>query len=67
MGDNKARSALHQVGHRLLNSCLRPGVNAAGGLVKNEDCRVGQDGPGNGQKLLLPWEILEASSLRTVS
>jgi hypothetical protein len=51
VSDDEARSAFHQTGHRLLDEDLGTGVHAARGLIEDENDRVGQDGPGDGQQL----------------
>ena len=53
VGDDKAGAALHQVGHGVLDEVLGSGIHRGGGLIQNHDLVVGQDGPGDGQKLLL--------------
>ncbi|MNI36171.1 hypothetical protein D3C73_902140 [compost metagenome] len=53
VGNDKACSAFHQLIHRLLNLNLCPRIDAARRFIKNEDGRVSQDCPGNGQQLLL--------------
>ena len=40
-------------GQALLDQPLALGVEIAGGLVEDEDARIGQDGPGDGQALAL--------------
>src|SRR5699024_8176228 len=53
VGDDKAGAALHQVIHSLLDQYFGAGIHAAGSFVQNQDFRVGQNGPGNGEQLLL--------------
>src|SRR4051794_12284880 len=42
VGDDEGGSALHRIGHRRLDQDLGARVHAAGGLVENEDRRVGE-------------------------
>ena len=49
----KRRPALHQPGHRPLDEHLGARVDRARRLVEDEDRRVGQEGPGDRQQLLL--------------
>ena len=53
VGDHEAGAALHQAQQRLLDARLGAGVDAAGGLVQDQDGRVGQDGAGDGKQLAL--------------
>src|SRR6185295_4141726 len=53
VGDDKAGPAAHEAGQAPLDEPLALGVEVAGGLVEDEDEGVGQDGPGDGQALLL--------------
>src|SRR5689334_9813965 len=53
VGDDEAGAALAQAEQGLLDADLGAGVNAAGGLVQDQDSRVGQDGAGDGQELAL--------------
>src|SRR5215469_4946649 len=50
----KARPASHQLGHRLLDLYLCPGIHTTGRLVQNQDLRISQERASNGQQLLLP-------------
>ena len=59
--DDKARAPAHQHVERLLDDALALGVERAGGLVENQDDRVLQDGPGNGDALALPAGELDAA------
>ena len=52
--DDKACSALHKLGHGLLDYVLGAGVDIGGGLVQNEHGTVQKHGAGDGEKLLLP-------------
>ncbi len=54
VGDDEAGAILHQLGHGLLDEHLGAGVDRTGGLVEDEDLRVGQEGPRDGEQLLLP-------------
>src|SRR3990172_1157530 len=45
VGDDEAGPPLHQPQQRLLDSGLGAGVHAAGGLVQDQDARIGQDRP----------------------
>ena len=45
--------SLHQVVHGLLDQHLGAGIDRAGGFIQDQDLRVGQDGPGDGQQLHL--------------
>ncbi len=53
MRDHERGPAVRQLGHRLLDQHLGAGVDRAGGLVQHQDRRVGQEGPGDGDQLLL--------------
>ena len=53
MGNDKAGAALHQMVHGFLDGDLRAGIHAGGGLVEDEDLRLGDDGAGDGEQLLL--------------
>ena len=53
MGDDKAGAALHQIVHGLLNEQLRTRIHRAGGFIQNQDGRIRQNRPGNGQQLFL--------------
>ena len=53
VGNNKACSAFHQLAHRLLNENLCSGIDAASGLIKYQDRRIGQKRASNGEQLLL--------------
>ncbi len=46
--------SVHQGIHGFLDQHLGTGIDRAGGLIQDEDLRVGEDGAGNGQQLLLP-------------
>ena len=54
MGDDKAGPAFHELVHGLLDRHLGSGVHGGGRLVENQDFRIRQEGPGDGQKLPLP-------------
>ena len=53
MGDDKAGAALHQAQQRFLDARLRARIHAAGGFIQDQDVRVGQDGAGDRQELVL--------------
>jgi hypothetical protein len=53
VGDDKAGAAFHQAQQRLLDARLGARVDAAGGLVQDQDGRVGQDGARDRQQLAL--------------
>ena len=54
MGDHEARAPRAQRGHRRLDEHLRAGVDRARRFVEDEDRRVGEERPGDGEELLLP-------------
>ena len=54
MRNDEARPALPQPRHRLLDHDLGSRVDAAGGLVKDEDSRIAEEGASDGQQLFLP-------------
>ena len=54
MGDDERRAVQHQIAERLLHQPLRLGVERRGRLVENEDGRVLEQRPGDGQPLPLP-------------
>src|SRR5436309_7466953 len=54
VGDDEGGAVLHQVGEARLDERLGLGVEARGGLVEDQDARVGQDGAGDGDALALP-------------
>ena len=51
VGDDKGGPVLHQVFQGLLDLSFRFGVKGRGGLVENQDRRVLQDRPGDGDPL----------------
>ena len=53
VGDDEARAALAQRVHRLLDQQLRAGIHRAGGLIEDEHCRVGHEGPRDREQLAL--------------
>ena len=53
VGDHEAGAVRAQRRHGLLDEHLGAGVDRAGGLVEDEDRRVGQERPGDGEQLLL--------------
>jgi len=52
VGDDEARSSLHQVVHRFLDGDLGERVDVACGFVQYEHVWIGQEGPCNGYELL---------------
>jgi len=48
VGDDEGGTAVHEAQQPLLDLLLGARVDAAGGLVEDEDARVGQDGAGDG-------------------
>ena len=52
--DHEAGPPCHQVQERLLDAGLGAGVDAAGRLVEDQDRRVREDRPGDGEELPLP-------------
>ena len=59
--DHEAGAAFHQPQQGLLDVLLGPGVDAAGGLVEDQDRRVGDRGPGDRQQLALPLAEVAAA------
>ena len=53
MGDGDGRSSLHQRPQRSDDGFLGGGVQAGGRLVENQDRRIANDRPGNGDALAL--------------
>ena len=53
VGYDEARPAPSQPGHRFLDQDLGPRIDVARGLVQDQDAGVGQEGPGDGDQLLL--------------
>ena len=53
VGDDNDRPVFHQVIDGLLDLAFRLHVHGGGGFVQDEDGRVTQDRPGNGEPLLL--------------
>ena len=53
VGDHQHGPLLHQAVDRLLHQPLRFGVERAGGLVQDQDRRVAQQRPGDGDPLAL--------------
>lgn len=54
VGDDKAGPSLHQLKHGALNLLFCAGIDGTGRFVQDQDGRIRQDRPGNGQKLPLP-------------
>ena len=61
VGDDEARAAFHQRGQAGLDHPFAFGVEVAGGLVEDEDLRVGQDRAGDGDPLPLAAAELHAA------
>src|SRR5205085_12152009 len=59
VGDDEGGAALEQVGQRRLDELLALGVEVAGGLVEDQDLRVGQDRAGDADALALAAGQLE--------
>src|SRR5208337_2135802 len=59
--DNECGAAAHQVAQTLLDERLRFGVEAGGGFVENQDARIGKNGAGDGDALLLAAGQLHAA------
>src|SRR5208337_85448 len=59
--DNEGGAAAHQVTQPLLNERLRFGIKTGRSFVENQDARVGQDGAGDGDALLLAAGKLHAA------
>ena len=53
VGDHKGRPPLHQLVHTRLDDLLRPGIDGAGRLVKNECRRICDRGARDGEELTL--------------
>ena len=51
--NDKGSPSFGQAVHGVLYQNLRPGIHGAGGFIQDQDLRIRQDGPGNGQELLL--------------
>ena len=60
VGDDEAGPVLHQLDHGVLDLLLRAGVHTGGGLVQNQDLRIAEEGPPDGQKLPLPLREIRA-------
>ena len=54
LGNHKAGATLHQVIQRILNEHFGLNIYGAGRIVQDQDARVEQQGPCNGDPLLLP-------------
>jgi len=54
VSDDKGSAALHQFEQRLLDLQFGARIHAGGGLIEDQDTRIRQGGPGNGQQLALP-------------
>ena len=61
MGDDEGGAALHEVAEAVLDHRFGLGVERAGGLVEDEDARVGEDGAGDGEALALAAGELDAA------
>ena len=53
VGDDEAGAPLHEHVQGPLDQLLGRGVHAGGGLVQDQDARVGDEGPGEGEQLAL--------------
>ena len=53
MGNDKAGTSLHKIVHCLLDEKFRSGVDRTGCFVENQNFRIRQNSPCNGQQLLL--------------
>ena len=53
MGDEQGRAVGHDRAQGVVDAPLRRGVDGAGGVVEDQDARVGEDGPGQGDPLAL--------------
>jgi len=53
VGDHETGAPAHQPQHRFLNLHFGAGVDAAGRFIQDQDARIGQDRPGDGQHLAL--------------
>ena len=53
VGDNKSRSAFHQLIHAILNKLLGTGINGTGCFIKDQYRRISNSGSCNCQKLAL--------------
>src|SRR5262249_36237436 len=53
VGDDEAGAALHEFEERALDERFALGIEVAGGFVEDQDARVGEDGAGDGDALLL--------------
>src|SRR6266700_6768397 len=53
MSDDKCRAATHQVTQPFLNQRFRFGVQTGSRFIENEDARIGKNGAGDGDALLL--------------
>src|SRR5690242_18591700 len=62
VGDHNHGAVLHQIGKRLLYQHFTLGVEVAGGLVQNQDGRVLDQRPRDGDALALAAAELEAAS-----
>ena len=60
VGDHQRRAAGHQPRQSLLDQVLALGVQRAGGLVQQQDRRIGEQGAGDGQALALTAGQAEA-------
>ena len=60
VGDEDRRAALHDLAQRGVDLLLGRGVDRRGGVVEDEDARVGEEGPGQGDALALAARQREA-------
>src|SRR5581483_1305944 len=61
VGNDKRRAILHEHIEGLLHQTLAFRIESTGRLIENEDCRVLQDGAGDGHALPLPAGKLDAA------
>jgi hypothetical protein len=61
VGDDEGGSALHQEVEAALDQGFGLGVERTGGLVQDQDARVGEDGAGDGEPLTLAAGELDAA------
>ena len=61
VGDDKAGAPFHQAQQGLLQVLFGARVHVAGGLIQDQDIRVGQHGAGDCQQLALPLAQVRAA------
>ena len=67
VGDDEAGAAGAQVGHGVLDEGLGAGVDGRGGLVEDEDRRLGEEGAGDGEELAFAGAEVGAVLVEEVS